>query len=555
MDDYIVEKKEYSPKDFFEKFSKKLPKIVMITQGYCGEIQGDTFDRGMVIRFQTISRQSRVIAQFRLGKNVKHVSIPQKFEQPVCVKGTGKKARTIAEILQEQTLPCVVEFPKKTIITVGNRRINTNNIPEIDLTGTFDEIYLLGNYIDSDILETEVIRVPLYLTQLRLAVVTGHKNKSKDEWHDFNKYLDNRCGPIFYDTCYGNPEMAHYKEQLSAKDGAEHSYVEPCSYINFWSLVHKPYANVNSTKTEDEIICVGESFDGMDAYEPMEIITKANTSHFKTRNSQQINLHKPFMPLPAEKPDIDIYENSETLSDQFKENKHGDVEPNKDDSCHLEENILFAKSRLKPVKAKPESSATAQETHNMPIGAELKEKTPAARLKNPPAHGSKPKLPIKPTGWLKSSDPPEILGKTSIKLAHNVQQVKIVSQDNTPVPSSVRTSAMVAPVTVDKEASDHKFLKPESQYIVARVPETDTQIDLPVVEKPEDVCNLTVREVTGYLERMNLSSYAQQFLDNDVDGVLLTGLTKNDLMTDFGMKGVEAQKIINFCKEAHLPKK
>ncbi|XP_052763870.1 uncharacterized protein LOC128205877 [Mya arenaria] len=566
MDDYIVEKKEYSPKDFYEKFSKKLPIIVMITQGYCGEIQGDTFDRGMVIRFQTISRQPRVIAQFRLGRNIMHVSIPQKFEQPVCVKGTGKKVikeRTIAEILQEQTLPCVVEFPKKKSITVGNRIINTDNIPEIDLTGTFDEIYLLGNNIDSDTLETVVIHVPLYLTQLRLAVVTGHKNKSEDEWHAFLKDLAYHCDFFSYDTCYGNPEMAHYKEQFSAKDWAVYSYVEPCSYINFWSLVHKPYANVNSAKKEDEIICVGESFDGMDGYEPIEIFTKPNTSKLKTLSSQQIKQPKPFMPLPAEEPDIDIYENSENLLDQVKENKHGDVEPNRDGSCDLEQNILLAKARLKPVKAKPESNTTAQEKYNMFTGAELKKKTQAARPKNPPAPGSKPKISIKPKGWLKSSDPPENLGKTNFpksdlksrKLAQNVQQPKLFSPDNTAVPSNERPSAMVAPITVDKKASEHKFQIPEAQYIVARVPEKDTQIGLPVVKIPEDVCNLTVPEVTGYLKRLNLSSYAEQFLDNDVDGVLLTGLTKNDLMSDFGMKGVEAQKIINFCKEAHLPKK
>ena len=47
--DFIVEKEEYSPKDFFDQFFHQLPKLVKVTKGYYGEEQIKTFEIGQVI--------------------------------------------------------------------------------------------------------------------------------------------------------------------------------------------------------------------------------------------------------------------------------------------------------------------------------------------------------------------------------------------------------------------------------------------------------------------------------------------------------------------------
>jgi hypothetical protein len=50
-------------------------------------------------------------------------------------------------ILKDYTLPLTVQFPKDHSITVGNQTVSTNNIPCMELVQTFDEVYLLSNFI------------------------------------------------------------------------------------------------------------------------------------------------------------------------------------------------------------------------------------------------------------------------------------------------------------------------------------------------------------------------------------------------------------------------
>ena len=54
MDQYDVEfetyTEEYSAKSFYEHYKDNLPQMVMVTQGYLGEVGFETFDRGQVIR-------------------------------------------------------------------------------------------------------------------------------------------------------------------------------------------------------------------------------------------------------------------------------------------------------------------------------------------------------------------------------------------------------------------------------------------------------------------------------------------------------------------------
>ncbi|WAR16291.1 hypothetical protein MAR_030885 [Mya arenaria] len=46
--EFEVDKRDYSVAEFHETFQDNLPRIVMVSQGFCGEITEDTFDREMV---------------------------------------------------------------------------------------------------------------------------------------------------------------------------------------------------------------------------------------------------------------------------------------------------------------------------------------------------------------------------------------------------------------------------------------------------------------------------------------------------------------------------
>ena len=46
--DFEVDKVDYSVSEFFESFGHNLPKVVIVTQGFFGEIVDDTFDKDQV---------------------------------------------------------------------------------------------------------------------------------------------------------------------------------------------------------------------------------------------------------------------------------------------------------------------------------------------------------------------------------------------------------------------------------------------------------------------------------------------------------------------------
>jgi len=52
--------------------------------------------------------------------------------------------RTLDDILRHHRLPCEVGFPKERDIVMGERTINTTNLPNLTLTVTFDELHFLG---------------------------------------------------------------------------------------------------------------------------------------------------------------------------------------------------------------------------------------------------------------------------------------------------------------------------------------------------------------------------------------------------------------------------
>lgn len=48
MMEFTTARQDYSVAEFYDNFGHSLPKIVAISQGFCGEIVEDTFDRDQV---------------------------------------------------------------------------------------------------------------------------------------------------------------------------------------------------------------------------------------------------------------------------------------------------------------------------------------------------------------------------------------------------------------------------------------------------------------------------------------------------------------------------
>jgi len=123
--------------------------------------------------------------------------------------------------------------------------------------------------------------------------------------------------------------------------------------------------------------------------------------------------------------------------------------------------------------------------------------------------------------------------------------------------SSVKQSSQKTQNVLSTSTHDHNSLSPLGQTDAASIylPEDPNSLGaLPTVNSIEDVKRLTVNEVAAYLRVLNLASYANEFIAQSVDGVLLTQLQKEEIERDFGMKGVEARRLVNFSQKAHIPR-
>ena len=73
------------------------------------------------------------------------------------------------------------------------------------------------------------------------------------------------------------------------------------------------------------------------------------------------------------------------------------------------------------------------------------------------------------------------------------------------------------------------------------------------VQHSDDVCKLSIEEVGEYLKKIKLDAYVQTFKDQMVDGNMLLELDRDILKEEFGMKGIEALRLIKFATEGHIP--
>ncbi|KAL3891477.1 hypothetical protein ACJMK2_003739 [Sinanodonta woodiana] len=173
----------YQVSEFFEKFKNEFPKVVMVEQGFDGEAVTDTFDRQQVIRVHTYVSQHSVMA-VTLNRKQLHYSIPLDYPIKLCLKKRsklkGKKEILLRKLIKKKKLPVEVQFANNHIVIVGSRSFNTNSFPALRLVHTFEEIYLLGNFINNVVLlhwvkyphhskNTNTYHYPLHYYSLKVA--------------------------------------------------------------------------------------------------------------------------------------------------------------------------------------------------------------------------------------------------------------------------------------------------------------------------------------------------------------------------------------------------
>ncbi|XP_052249436.1 uncharacterized protein LOC127857118 isoform X1 [Dreissena polymorpha] len=528
--DFDVENTDYTVAEFYERFVNELPQVVMISQGFLGDIVADTFDREMIIRIQTVSRQRRVVARADMGDHSKLISIPLTYPEKVCVVKKNKlsKVQTIKGVLDGYSLPCHVQFPKDITISVGGQTISTNHIPKLQLQKAFDEMYLLGNFIVDGVMGPEVVHVPLYLSQLRMTRVTCLKNTSQQKWRGYLEELARFSSYLNYDKEYGNEGIAQYDASAVHSDTV-YSYVEPRQYSNIASVFQYRRGNpidIPTSIPSDEAQH-GDTESGL--YHEITDYHKPILATFGIRNAHDISLqsHKALEVQPQKHFNVSQVHNQ-----------------NKDPvSSVTAQSLVQARENIKSTGPEPRAS---QQPNNSPA--------PVPTVRAQPPIGIKPRRP--PPEIPKTHESPhlpESLPRTPLQTLASAEHKLAIYSNDLP-----RTS--IPPFRQEpKDAIERKQICPSNpgqQSHTLDLTEKSGRVNehLPTVNDSIDVKKLSINEVCGYLKVLRLEKYESMFREDMIDGALLAELSKDNFEQAFGMTVLEAVRVLKFAKEGHLPR-
>lgn len=320
--EFKTDAKEYSVSELYVKFQHSLPLVVIVKQRYFGDIFCCKLNRRQILYINAIAKQKRAVAMFVSPTGPKLLSIPESFPEKFTVltgsKGTCENQSKMADtddkeqsmylqaILRTRTLPFLAQLSKGQIIQSGGRQIKTDDVPPFHLTRAFDEISLLGNRVHKVRIVTsdagykvcaevnpEVLEIPVHLSQLRFAVVTGIVNQSDAVWESFLHELKRLSAEIEYNKNSGHIGIAEYSTD-SFQPGIAYTFVQPKSYVDILSLTfpqrmeHKDTTKNNTDDTADtDVHEVLDKLDSNSKFKAGEVGNKSRTEMTEESNDNE----------------------------------------------------------------------------------------------------------------------------------------------------------------------------------------------------------------------------------------------------------------------------
>lgn len=517
--EFKTDTKDYSVPEFYAKFEESLPLVVMVKQGYFGDIFSCKFNRYQILYINAVSQQKRILARFMSPSGPKLLSIPDTFTEKFCIFEDSKDAsgrcpdisdkdneeQYLYSMLATRDLPFRVRFPRGRTLQTSRRKIKTDSIPPFCLTQTFDEICILGNFVSKARLVTsganfqvcaemnpDVLQIPLYLSQLRVSLVTGILNQPDVVWGSFQQELKRLSAQIEYDMQSGNISIAEYSTD-SFQPRTTYTYIQPKAYVDVSSLM---------------LPQTPENYD-----------TTKPSSDYKDKHSSEA--------------DTDVYEELDETA--IRTSKNVDGVENKNIINTPQDSIDNSLSGYEVLSASTRpslSSSTVKPTKE--LGIERKSKAEILN-ENP---GSIVMAELQSSLARRNlTQSGESIGNAGLSTSTYINNIP----RSTVLPSVLKERA--GPSKIFTEKAEESSSKTEMSEAMA----------LTDINSADDVAKLSIRDVGEFLERLNLKQYVNVFKEQLVDGELLLELDREVLQKEFGMSGIEAIRLHKFARDGHLP--
>ncbi|XP_060077690.1 uncharacterized protein LOC132557211 [Ylistrum balloti] len=483
---------EMSVKEFYDHYKDSLPKLIMITQGYCGEVVLDTFDREQVLRIHTFSIQKRVIAKMcdgcRLpGIDGTHLSIPINYDAKFCMIKSGAKVgkeETLQDIVLKHDLPVEVQLGKSggDTLKVGDTdkstRQKSGQMFRISLLETHDEFFLLGNAVAGTSLYGKVTVVPVYLPDLRLSIITGFAVQPQERFDAVCREMHAQVVKnISFDDIKGNEDIAVYSDHATRHD--IYYYASPVDYCHIDEGMEKGrkskrrdgYTDLVPKTMDDNVYDIIPSDSLYNELDTKHMLTPTPVKVPPVTTAKPITTPKPMAKIPASKPPAQLPSSTSTPPKQL---------------SALDQSPLY-----RAIKSKAES-----ENENP-----KKEPPPPVPKRGDNTYSLRQKRPEGPIG--------DVPGTRD-------ENITLVQQEESQVGQ--------------KQAA----VSGKSDKI--------------------NVKELDIDELGKFLIKLKLQKYTETFRDNLIDGAILQELDRDILINEFGMTKLEIIRLMKFATAGHVPK-
>ncbi|XP_053407323.1 uncharacterized protein LOC128559511 [Mercenaria mercenaria] len=331
--------------------------------------------------------------------------------------------------------------------------------------------------------------MPLYLSELRLSIVTGIIGLSFERWRLYVDHIKRECLSIEYDMYFGNPNIAEYDPYAIHSD-TKISYVQPKSYSSIISLVQGQHVKQRPS---------------------LQVPTQQN------RAEQNYRQPRPLTPIPTE-PKQPLHNKAAGTCHSTQTTASMYITPISPSKSDLVVNAIPAI----PCRASPVPDYYQEETNGSEARPSVEERRQFATRHRQVIPERQP-----------------ISSHQTVARQHDMKNPKYTND--------LPISSVSPTIQTQHQHSREKLNATPSDQVNIINDSSRKSKEVINVEK------LSINEVCEYLKVLKLDQYSETFRNDMIDGAILVGLTGSMLKDDFRMRGVEALRLLKFAKEGYIP--
>ncbi|XP_062617797.1 uncharacterized protein LOC134279417 [Saccostrea cucullata] len=484
----------------------------IVTGGYYGNTKWDDLPSDLIMRIDREFRQPRVLARDPKSYKEQYISIPvngpYKFN---IVKSIKEKSQdqTMAEILEQNTLPILVQFSERGKVPKEGLASDTGMLISFLIEYRYEEIYLQGNFYNHGVITKETASVIL-CPIITMAPIHGLMDKTEEE---FNLYLQrmsdyvHKKSQFSEDTCdlgvkvfeASDPEISNIIPKKPDIDTGPAPALPKRKALNDARLQNgKP--SLNKTNSADH-----KKEKNLKKIKPIEALSDSN---LKSANSKEV---PGTTQVPVEcSSDDEIYGGDyEEITEEKKPEISNAVLTKK--TGYVNDVLCQVRPFSEPGTEEPGAEDSDDENNEY---EEIKEIY------------SKPRMKDK-----------EIVSKN----IDNREQMKVIE-----TPTTQREYDYAIP-------RSNCFVLPQEDYgdmESDKVP-AEENIHTPSVSK--HVSGKNIKELGEILLKLKLDKFVERFSEDMIDGEIVQDLTVADLKEDYSFTKTEAIRLRKFIEQGHIP--